>query len=420
MGKLFLDDVQPGMQLADDILAPNGRLLLSRDTELKEKHVEICKAWGVTEVDIKGIDSDQEEQGGYHNIGQQAWEESCARIEPLFVHTDQSDPVMRELYHMAVLRDAAGLNDTFSCCSPDHPNPGTASGETARTGVRAPKNPRDLVKHETQLVSLPDVFYRIMEVLNSPRSSMDQIADVVSKDISLSAKLLRLVNSSFYGFHSQIDTIPRAITLIGTNELMILAQGLSLLHVFQSIPDHLISMKGFWKHSIACGIISRLLASNLIEYSEEKFFVAGLLHNIGRLVMAKKHPKCFYNALLESRSEEKQLRLCESKAFEYDHTVVGGLLCKEWNLPLTLENSIYAHHNPYKQKYSIDAVIVHVANSITHALLYGCSGNIFVPGIQSEAWKTLNLPTGSLRSLEKQADRQVREILNVFLDHEHE
>jgi HD-like signal output (HDOD) protein len=136
--------------------------------------------------------------------------------------------------------------------------------------------------------------------------------------------------------------------------------------------------------------------------------------------MAKKHPKCFHEALLESRSKERQLRHCESEIFEYDHTVVGGLLCKEWNLPLTLERSIYAHHNPYKQKYSIESVIIHVANSITHAFLYGCSGNIYVPGIQNEAWKALDLPTGSLRSLEKQADRQVREILNVFWDHGYE
>ena len=122
-------------------------------------------------------------------------------------------------------------------------------------------DPSSLVGEDTQLASLPNIFMEITDVLSDPRSSAINIANVISKDPSLSAKLLKIVNSAFYNFPSRIDTISRAVMIIGSKQLSALALGTSIIRIFQDIPSDLVNMKSFWEHSLACGIGARMIAS---------------------------------------------------------------------------------------------------------------------------------------------------------------
>ena len=148
----------------------------------------------------------------------------------------------------------------------------------------------EIIKGNEDLPSLPAIFNEVNEAVDDPRSSMGDIAEIISSDISLSARILRLVNSAFFGFPSRIDTISHAVTIIGTQQLRDLVLATAVIDLFRGIPSELVDMRSFWQHSISCGIASRILSSYHREANIEHFFVAGLLHDLGRLILYIKIP----------------------------------------------------------------------------------------------------------------------------------
>jgi HD-like signal output (HDOD) protein len=178
------------------------------------------------------------------------------------------------------------------------------------------------------------IFTRIDEAVNNPRSSLADIGRIISEDSSLTARLLKIVNSAFYSFPSKIETISRAVTVVGTQQLRDLALATSVMKLFQGIPPDLISMEAFWKHSIACGVAARVRGSKR-EANIERFFVAGILHDIGRLIL---HAGSRLDAphwvvampvgiALQGRNEE----------LGFDHASLGRVLL-ELELPASLGN----------------------------------------------------------------------------------
>jgi HD-like signal output (HDOD) protein len=198
---------------------------------------------------------------------------------------------------------------------------------------------RDLVKSAGSISSLPMIFNRINDAVNNPRSSIADIGRVISEDPGLTARLLRIVNSAFYSFPSKIDTISRAVTIVGTQQLRDLALATSVMKVFKGIPEDLINMEAFWCHSIGCGITARVLASHRREANLERYFVTGMLHDIGRLLLFMNLPKQSRAALMRCQQSEELLYQVERKEIGFDHATVGSALLQAWNLPATWKKS---------------------------------------------------------------------------------
>ena len=158
--------------------------------------------------------------------------------------------------------------------------------------------------------------------------------------------LLRLANSAFYGLPSKTDSITRAVTLIGTKEISTLAMGVLAIRFFKDIPQQLINMKTFWTHSVACGIIAGILAQHKIGFTEEKFFIAGLLHDIGRLIMSMGLPRNMTYAVSQSRRGSTPLYEIEDEIFGFNHTKAAALLMQKWEFPIALKNMVRHHHDP--------------------------------------------------------------------------
>ena len=409
MRTVNVEDLSAGLTLARDVLAPNGRLLTPEGTVLTPKHIRIFKAWGVTEVDISGRSA---------NLGQacssQALKESGEALKPYFQLANTRHPAVRELFKQAVMSRAMSKEQPGTDDRPrlDHdlgrdvPQPGPPASRQEFL---------DQIKSETALISLPDIYVKIMDVLESPRCSARHVAEVVSKDSGLAARLLRLVNSPFYGFSTKVDTVSRAITLLGIDKLTTLAQGIAVVRAFDSIATDLLDMEKFWKHSIACGVYARLLASQKPELSEERFFVAGLLHDLGRLVLIKRWPELFAQALDICLKEKMFLHQAEKRVFGLDHTRVAGMLCAQWHFPQSLEIMIEAHHNPGASHHVFESTVIHVADIMAHAMGVGTSGNAFVPALCDTGWRALDLSPGVLTTVTVQARHQLADILQTFL-----
>jgi len=275
---------------------------------------------------------------------------------------------------------------------------------------------RDLVKSAGSISSLPTIFLRINDAVNNPRSSLADIGRVISEDPGLTARLLRIVNSAFYSFPSKIDTISRAVTIVGTQQLRDLALATSVMKVFKGIPEDLINMEAFWCHSIGCGITARVLASHRREANLERHFVTGMLHDIGRLLLFMNLPNQSRAALMRCQRSEELLYKVEREEIGFDHATVGSALLQAWNLPASLEEVVAFHHAPQKAlRYPIETAIVHVADIITHTMELGSSGERLVPHLNSEAWEKVGLPASLLPATLGQVEKQFHDATQMIL-----
>ena len=221
--------------------------------------------------------------------------------------------------------------------------------QSAQT-IRVEDRPGDIayqwVKDVEGIVSPPEVCIRLLDLVDSPKSTAHEIGEVISSDPNLSARLLKLVNSSFYNYSGRIDTLSRAIAIVGTRELYSLAISVSAVRAFSKIPAQLINMDTFWRHSLFCGIIARYLAKRCGILHPERLFVAGLLHDIGELVVFAREPEKSRNLMLMAKGDENTLAYAERQEFGFNHADLGGMLAALWKLPDTLVESISCHHSP--------------------------------------------------------------------------
>ncbi|MCK4389060.1 MAG: HDOD domain-containing protein [Desulfobacterales bacterium] len=252
---------------------------------------------------------------------------------------------------------------------------------------------RRLIKGIKKISSLPTVFAKVNQLLNDPRSCAYDFSKVISKDQALTARLLKLVNSAFYGFPRKIETVSRAVTIIGFRELRGLILATSVLSMFRDLGDNVsFTMEDFWKHNLACGIASRILATYKREKDPETYFVAGLLHDIGRLVLLESCPEKYSEVFIIVREESALMCEAEMDVFGFTHEAVGKELISSWKLPAFVEDAAGFHHNPKGGRNSSSYVdVVHVANILANAASIGSSGEKFVPPLNLEAWERIGL-----------------------------
>ncbi|MFP4237654.1 MAG: HDOD domain-containing protein [Desulfonatronovibrio sp.] len=419
MSSISIANIEPGMILEADLLTPEGRFLLPQGTELSAEHIRVCKAWGVNQADIAGYDQEEVNKARLARIDPEILSKSKTYLKPFLKGWNIRNPANKEIVRIAIEQIADRIKSGSFASSNYEDSTGTADKDT-RISLSDWSNVSalGLVRKQSTLISLPDTFFKIMEVMESPFSSANHIADVVSKDISLSAKLLRLVNSAFYGFPSKIDSISRAVAILGTKELTSLAMGISLVRAFEGVSLDIFSMEDFWKHSIGCGVFGGLIASRQTGLSQERFFVAGLLHDIGHLIMIKVIPDAFIEAVTLSRAQRIPVFQAENKLLGFDHARLGGLLCKEWKIPVALEQMIHFHHDPLKSGNVSEAAIIHQANTLAVSTWPETSREGVFPPMNEKSWESTGLRVGDISALVQQADRRINEIMHIFLTRE--
>lgn len=225
--------------------------------------------------------------------------------------------------------------------------------------------PKLLAEKVNALFSLPDVAFRINELLAEELSSNHELEEIILHDPALTAKLLRIVNSAYYGIPGRIDTISRAITLMGRNELRNLVMATTVADCFSGIPVHLVDMNTFWYHSVTSAILARLLAKQGNRIDNERFFIAGLLHCIGKLVLFTEYPE--QSALILSFKEQgaDAMTAKEKEIFGFTHAELGAALLQQWRLPESIWRMISSHLQPLQAEHAVeDACILHVAACI--------------------------------------------------------
>jgi len=416
MPKLTIDILEPGMILAEDLKTSEGRMLLPRGAMISETHIRTCRVWGIVEASIQGDEEDEsDEPTTLEELDPQVLDACKILASQRFVLNPSDHPAVQEMAKLFVLRQARGLDvDRARWMLSAGPNDDSIEMFVPKPTSEHNIKPKEIVKQEVELASLPNIFFQITEALKNPRSSAAYVAEVISKDVALSAKLLKMVNTPFYGFPSKIDTLSRAVTIVGTTQLTNLALGISVITAFDDIPEEFFTLKEFWMHSITCGILARLLAGQTGVAGDEKFFVAGLLHDIGRLVMLKNHPIATTEVLRPAKIGRRALVDVETSVWGCTHADIGGLMLKSWRLPAFLEVLVHHHHDPMSASLVQEAAIIHVADFIAHGLSIGSSGGALVPELNTKAWSALKLSKDDLADIARQAERQANDVMIAF------
>ncbi|MBC8286039.1 MAG: HDOD domain-containing protein [Nitrospinae bacterium] len=274
---------------------------------------------------------------------------------------------------------------------------------------------QDLINENEPLASLPNTFYELQKVVADPACDFDDIAEIICVDPSLTLRLLRIVNSAFYGFRGEVETISHALGIIGTEQLMQLVLATTVVKQFKGID--MIDMDYFWRHSVACGLSARAINQARGEFEGERFFVAGLLHDIGRLLMCLKVPDQLRIVLDFAGKSGDRWHKAEAKYFGFDHGAVGGALLRAWNLPDRLQEAVAHHHFPASaQNFPIEAAIIHLADNISHKIISAPdSGNNRV-STEKNIWDTVQLSEDlHLQQIIEHAEVQLEEISELFL-----
>lgn len=253
--------------------------------------------------------------------------------------------------------------------------------------------PDDLVAGIIELSSPPEIYTRVTQILDDPSSTSVDVARVIEKDPALTARLLKIINSAYYRAPSEIETVSRAITMIGARELRSMVFATSVLEMFHGIPNDLVSMHSFWEDSLRCAVISQVLASQHHDENEvEPIFVAGLLHEIGHLVIYHKLPELSREALLRHIHSGIDLHIAERETIGFDYTTVGAALMRLWKLPPLLEQVVEFHMAPEKATdFPLETAIVHLAKKISILKTFEESEIVYQMPVNSSPWKSAGI-----------------------------
>lgn len=257
-------------------------------------------------------------------------------------------------------------------------------------------NPTDLrnrIEKLGDLPTLPHVVQRLAAMIGRPTVSTEEIGSIIEKDQVLAAKVLRLANSPFYGFPSRIGSVPHAVIVLGFN----VVKGLTLCASALSIMKDA-GMDQLWRHSLGVAITANFLAARLEIKNPEELFVAGLLHDIGKVVLYVKWPEV--GTSIKDTLQvggDRSLFDVEQDVTGLSHADIGGCLANAWHLPITLREPILYHHNPTLAKdASMQTAIVHVADILVKGLACGNPGDDIVPPLSKAAWDMVGLDEQSL------------------------
>ena len=269
---------------------------------------------------------------------------------------------------------------------------------------------RELVDGSLQLVTLPDVYLRVKAVLDAPESCAADMARAIETDPNMTARLLRMANSPFFGFAANVDTTSRAVSRLGTLQIHDLMLATSVASMFSGVRNDVLNVAAFWQDSVRRGVASKLLATHSNVLNPERVFLAGLLGHIGKMVIAIKAPGFLQEAAVAARARGQPLHVVQREMFGLDYAEVGGELLSAWHLPASLEEPVRYQNAPQDaETYRMEAAIVHIAALIAPAEV----GMDTLP-IAADIVSLTTLDNDAIEAVTAQLDQQTSDALALL------
>lgn len=264
---------------------------------------------------------------------------------------------------------------------------------------------RARVEGTSNISTIPDILTKLRRMMDSPQMSAAAVGDEIAKDQVLAAKVLRLVNSGFYGFRTPITTITQAMVLLGFDVVKTLVLSASVLDILELMNRYL---SGLWEHSLATARVANALGERLKLPNPEEIAVSGLLHDLGKVVIAQKFP-AEHREIRAMVEAQNCLQIeAERAILGVTHPEIGMWLLKRWGLPAKLVNPI-AYHTRFHaaREFADRTAVVHLADVMCRARGYGYPGDNRVPPINREAWEMTKITMADVEDVYTQLDDEL-------------
>ncbi len=269
-----------------------------------------------------------------------------------------------------------------------------------------------LLTGDIKLASPPEIFLKISEIIDDPSKTVRDAEQVIRHDPGLAARLLRLVNSAFYGFPRQISSISHAITLIGVKELRDLVLATVVVERFSRLPNKLMTMREFWRVSVRGALLAKEMSKGLAGV--ESMFVCGLLHEIGRLVIYARIPELARAALLLAKAEDLEESVAERRTYGFDHYQLGAELMQRWQLPDVIVATLRHHGHPEEAKvFARETALVTLALMLSLKEITAEQLPHFPPAAELTGY--LQLDTEALIEAMSAADQQFQSVFSLLM-----
>jgi len=274
-------------------------------------------------------------------------------------------------------------------------------------------HPRELKGMVKDIPTLPVIYQELFKMMQDPNVAVPQIAEIITQDQSLSAKILHLVNSAFYGYSKEIKTISRAVVILGFRAVRSAALAISVFEYFEDEESAQIDMTMFWKHSIAVATICKVLADAARINQQEEAFIVGLLHDVGKLIEKRHFPEDFSEVITVAREQHLTWIDTEKALFQVNHATIGKVVFRSWDFPPSVVDAVQFHHSPgTSSKFPQLAALVHIGDFISAELGYGTPGTFPAKECSSDALQLLSLTVEQIAGLEE----QIREELTASME----
>jgi putative nucleotidyltransferase with HDIG domain len=270
---------------------------------------------------------------------------------------------------------------------------------------------RRIIRDTKTLPTLPGVITRLAAMAEKGTVSAEEMARVVMTDQVLSAKVIRLVNSAFYGFYGTVSTVSGALVQLGVNVVKGLAISSSIFEIMEK------NTVGLWEHSMGVAVSANVMAKRLKLKDPEEIATAALLHDIGKVIIKIKLEEAYDQLVALIQEKDLMMIEAERELLETDHSEIGAWLAQTWHLPASLIEPIAWHHNVEKSiAHQAKTAVVHIADVITHASAFGFSGDDLVPKIQTAAWNKLGLTDQHLESIVDEVEDRLIDAKNLSIE----
>lgn len=275
---------------------------------------------------------------------------------------------------------------------------------------------RRIVDGIETIPTLPSVVVRIMEAIDNPKTSAEDINAIILTDPGITAKVLRLVNSAYYGFPRKIASVTQAVVILGFSTVRNLVLTATIFDVFSHKTRNALDRVGLWQHSTGTAVLSRMIARRLKHPDLEDVFIAGLLHDIGKLVLDEFAEQDYRRVVKVVQEKDMLLREAEHLVLQCDHCDVGAWVAMRWNLPPVLVQTIQHHHNPEDAEEAGDVVaMIHIGNALARMKKIGHPGDAKVPPVRKESLERLGVGKGDLAAILEESNAEL-EKARVFFE----
>jgi putative nucleotidyltransferase with HDIG domain len=267
-----------------------------------------------------------------------------------------------------------------------------------------------------KLPTLPMIYTKLQRLLQSPETTIHAISTVISEDQVIAAKVLRIVNSAFYGYPQKIGNLNRAIVTLGFNVIKNLVLATSVWDMFQKIQaGPQFDKENFWRHAIGCAVASRVVAEAAAIKNPDEVFTGGLLHDIGKIIPAIHYPEKFSEVLVMVEQNALTMSEAEKKIFGFDHAQIGAVIAVKWGFPQETIQMIAQHHiSEFSLTIPKSTAAVHFGNILAMALGLGSGGEKYLPPLANRVWETLGLNLSSLELIMEKIVRLYQENIEIL------